>query len=446
MRWAGVLFSVGLLGADQDLRLVTVDPAHFHAAQLHTAPMAGFSPEAWVYAPVGKDLAAHLNFISSLKERSSHPDHWRYHVYAGSDFFERMLKERPGEVVVLSGRNWKNVDYIRRSVEAGLHVLADKPWIIEASNFPKLEDALEAAGRKKVVAYDCMSQRFEIAYLLQRELVSDRAIFGEPIPGTPETPTVEIASAHFLLKRFNGVVNLRPPAYFDIRQQGEALADVGTHVVDLAHWTLFPEQALDHRKDIRLLRARRWPTVLTLEQFTRVTGDRAFPAYLKEDVREEKLQYFTNNSVTYTVRGHHVKLDVSWDFESPAGANDSMRAVYRGTMSEVMAQQSKEENYVPEVYVTAKDTRILDALDRKLAKLAAQYPGLARTPADGQGRVRIVIPQRLRRPDIEYFLLIAERFAGYVRKPGSIPAWEKPNMLAKYWITTQGVKLARESQ
>ena len=446
MRWGIVLLAASTFAADRELRLITVDPAHFHAAQLHTKPMQGFSRDAWVYAPVGRDLAGHLNFIANLNARSPKPDHWRYHIYSGDDFFERMLKERSGDVVALSGRNWKNIDYISRSVDAGLHVLADKPWIIDADQFPLLEQALNKAEQKRLIAYDCMSQRYEIAYILQREFVNDREILGEPIHGSPELPAVEMTSTHFLLKRFNGVPNLRPPAYFDIRQQGEAFADVGTHVVDLAHWTLFPEQALDYRKDIRIVSARRWPTILTLEQFTRVTGERAFPEYLANAIRDGKLEYFTNNSVLYTVRGRHVKLGVTWDFESLGGANDSMISIYRGAKSEVMARQSAEEKYLPEVYITPKATErasVMAAVDHRLKQLSARYPGLTRI-VDGN-RIRIVIPQNLRIPDIEYFLLLAEQFARYVHNPETMPKWEKPNMLAKYWVTTQGVKAAKES-
>ncbi|HYP15324.1 MAG TPA: putative oxidoreductase C-terminal domain-containing protein, partial [Bryobacteraceae bacterium] len=245
-----------------------------------------------------------------------------------------------------------------------------------------------------------------------------------------------------------GVPNLRPAAYFDVRQQGEAFADVGTHVVDLAHWTLFPDQALDYKKDFRILNARRWPTVLTLDDFTKVTGERAYPDYLAADVREGKLYYFANNSVLYHARGRAIRLSVTWDFESPSGASDTMVALYRGAKSEVMARQSAEERYLPEVYVTpraAYRATVLAAVDRRLAKLASAYPGLSRSE-DKDGRIRIVIPQSLRIPDIDYFLLLAERFAGYIRNPETLPRWERPNMLAKYWVTTQSVKAAKESQ
>jgi hypothetical protein len=112
-----------------------------------------------------------------------------------------------------------------------------------------------------------------------------------------------------------------------------------------------------------------------------------------------------------------------------------------------MARQSAEEKYLPEVYVTPMPEHraaVISALDRRLAALAPTYPGLSRTEGK-DGRIRIVIPQSLRIPDIEYFLMLAERFAGYIRKPDTLPAWERPNMLAKYWVTTQGVKAAKEA-
>ena len=89
-----------------------------------------------------------------------------------------MLKDRPGEIVVLSGRNRRKIERICASVEAGYHVLADKPWILNSSQLPELETALDEAERKGLVAYDAMTERFEISGILQRELVNDPAVFG----------------------------------------------------------------------------------------------------------------------------------------------------------------------------------------------------------------------------------------------------------------------------
>ncbi len=92
-------------------------------------------------------------------------------VHTSSDYFERMLREHPGNVVVLSGRNRGKIDRIAASVSAGLNVLGDKPWILKSEDLPKLEQTLAEADKRGVVAYDIMTERFEITSILQRALV-----------------------------------------------------------------------------------------------------------------------------------------------------------------------------------------------------------------------------------------------------------------------------------
>jgi hypothetical protein len=42
--------------------------------------------------------------------------------------------------------------------------------------------------------------------------------------------------------------------------------------------------------------------------------------------------------------------------------------------------------------------------------------------------------------------MVARRFLDYVRNPEALPAWEKANMLAKYYVTTMGVELGRRDR
>ena len=57
----------------------------------------------------------------------------------------RLLAERRGNVVVLSGNNRGKMDRIEAIVRARLNVLADKPWVIEPDALPKLQLALDTA-------------------------------------------------------------------------------------------------------------------------------------------------------------------------------------------------------------------------------------------------------------------------------------------------------------
>ena len=116
-----------------------------------------------------------------------------------------MLRDRPGNVVVLSGRNRGKIDYILASLQAGLNVLADKPWVIVADDLPKLAAALDLADEKDLIAYDIMTERYEITSILQKELLQDANIFGDMVPGTDQEPGVFMESVHYLMKQVAGV-------------------------------------------------------------------------------------------------------------------------------------------------------------------------------------------------------------------------------------------------
>lgn len=431
--------------AAEPLRLITLDPGHFHAALFQKEMLPGVAEQAHVYAPLGPDLLAHLKRIAQFNSRAENPTRWRLEVHAGPDFLARMLQERPGNVVVLSGNNRRKMDYLLGAVGAGLHVLADKPWVIEPGDLPRLEAALDQAEQNGVAACDAMTQRFEITCLLPRELVNAPDIFGACLPGTADDPSVFMESTHYLLKEVAGVPNLRPAWFFDVRQQGEGLTDAGPHLVDLVQWTLFPGQAVDWRRDVQVLRGTRWPVELTADQFTRVTGERAYPDFMRDAVRNGRLRYYCNNRVEYTLRGIHVRLELKWEFEPAAGAKDGGLAVFRGTKSRIEVRQGREEAFLPEVFVVPNpdvdQTAVLRALRTKLAALHAAYPGLE--VQEQRGRWRVAIPDQLRVGHEAHFALLTRQFLEYVRDPKSIPTWEKPNLLAKYFVTTKGVALAR---
>jgi predicted dehydrogenase len=431
--------------APPDVCLMTLDPGHFHAALMHKNMWPGVSPHVYVYAPLGPDLLGHLQRMARFNSRPENPTAWQLHIYAGPDALGRMLAEHPGNVVVLSGQNREKIDRLLASVEAGLHVLADKPWIIEAAQMPLLEGALGAAARRGVVAYDAMTQRLEVSCLLQKELVRTPDVFGTPLAGSEAEPAVYMESLHHLLKEVAGAPALRPAWFFDIAEQGEGLTDVGTHLVDLVQWTLFPDQPIDCRADIRVLGGARWPTALSRAEFRRVTGEADFPDSLKAAVKDGRLDYYCNNTVRYALRGIHVRIDVLWNFETPPGGADTERAVFRGSRSRIDVRQGKEEKFVPELYVVPNRPEdraaVAGALRRKVEALQAAYPGVA--VEDEGERLHVVIPAALRVGHEAHFALLAARFLGYVRNPETLPAWERPNMLAKYYVTTRGVELAR---
>jgi predicted dehydrogenase len=431
-------------------RLMTLDPGHFHAALVQKEMYPGVDPRVHVYAPLGPDLVGHLNRIIGFNTRRGNPTAWETEIHAvapGADPLERMLAERPGNVVVLSGRNNVKIDRIKAAVEAGLHVLSDKPWIIEPENFGKLQSALDTAAAKGLIAFDMMTERFEITSILCRDLVNDPEVFGRVVPGSLQEPAVSMTSTHYLMKLVAGVPNRRPAWYFDTRIQGEGLADVGTHLVDIVPWTVFPGQAMDWTKDVALLAATRRPTKVSKADFARVTGEADFPASVAGSVTDGVLDYYCNTYLDYSIRGVHVHMDVLWDFEQPVNEGDTYMAAFRGDRSRVEIRQTREQGWKPELYViphpgTGYDA-VIAALSRRLDAVQGLFPGVGLDVQPGQAR--LTIPDQYRVGHEAHFASVTKAFLGYLREPATLPAWERPNMLAKYRVTTGGVELSRKA-
>ena len=428
------------------IRIVTLDPGHFHAALPHRESYAGVDDRVHVYAPLGNDLNAHLKRMAGFNQRADKPTNWRLEIHTGPDYLERFRKEKAGNVVVISGRNKGKIEYVQAGVGAGYHALVDKPWILRSEDLPKLEATLDLAQKKGRIAFDMMTERFEVTTLLQKELVNDPEVFGKAELGSPEKPAVYMESVHHLMKVVAGAPNIRPAWFFDKDQQGEGANDIGTHLVDLVPWTLWPEQGVDI-KDIQILSAQRWPTIIPRAQFQRVTAEKDFPEFLKKDVKGDSLEYFCNSLITYSVRGVHTKLNIIWDWEAPAGSGDTHFAYYRGSKARIEVRQGKAEKFRPETYVVPNDPKdkpaILAAVKKRLAAVQSKYAGV---DVDEVGNdLRLRIPDKLRTTHEEHFAEVARAFFGYVANPKSFPKWERAHMLAKYFVTTKSTDLSRQA-
>ena len=430
-------------GKAMEVKIMTLDPGHFHAGLVQKEMYPGVSPRVDVYAPLGFDLYEHLKRIAGFNNRKDNPTKWEMEIHAGGDPLARMLSERPGNVVTMAGRNQGKIDRIKASVEGGLNVLVDKPWIINATDFPKLEATFKAADAKKLIAYDIMTERSEITTILQKELIHTPEVFGQMQKGSENDPAIYIESIHHILKVVAGAPNIRPAWFFDVKQQGEGVADVGTHLVDLVQWMLFPEQVIDYRKEVNVLSGKRWPTVMSLAEFSRVTNEKAFPDALSASVKDGKLEYYCNGAMTYALRGVHTKLDVIWNYEAPAGGGDTHVAIFKGTKSALEIRQGKEENWKPEVYVVPNNAsskaEILAALKKKVASLQSKFAGVG--VEERGNKLWVTIPDKFRDGHEAHFAEVMRRFLGYLRDPKTLPAWENPNMLAKYYTTTKGLEM-----
>lgn len=441
--------------ATKPVHLVTLDPGHFHAALVQKTMYDDVDSNVYVYAPAGSDLQMHLDRIIAYNSRNENPTHWKEKVYTGTDFFEKMLSEKRarlnGEagqenVVVLAGNNQKKTEYILTSLQNGFNVLGDKPMAIDSTGFELLKQAFDVAAKDSLILYDIMTERFEITTILLRELSMIPEIFGELQKGTEAEPAVVKSSTHYLYKYVSGNVLTRPAWFFDVSQEGEGIADVMAHLVDLAQWECFPGQAIDYTKDVQVNAAKHWTTDLRLSQFKEVTKENSFPDYLKKNVvKDSILKTYFNGEINYRLKGVHIKTTVTWDYKSAGNSGDLYEAFMKGTKADLVIKQGAEENYKPALYIesTINGSDYEKALNKKFKAVQSKFPGVELKKMSKGWEV--VIPDKYKEGHEEHFARVTKNFLDYLKNK-NMPAWEVLGMLAKYYITTKGLELALKNE
>lgn len=156
------------------------------------------------------------------------------------------------------------------------------------------------------------------------------------------------------------------------------MVDVATHLVDLVNWQCFPDEIIDYESDIAITSASHWPTVLTLDDFSRSTRLNAFPDFLQRYLNDSKLEVFGNGKINYQVKGQHVSVAVLWNYEAPPGGGDSYNGHIKGTRASVEIVQDGSVDYVKQLFIVRKpsvDARVFeDKLNEAVAELQKSYP------------------------------------------------------------------------
>ncbi|MBO0323204.1 Gfo/Idh/MocA family oxidoreductase [Muricauda sp. CAU 1633] len=426
--------------SDNDrIRLVTVDPGHFHAALVQKNMYPLVDSTVHVYAPDANDVDLHLKRIEGFNTRADNPTKWKSEVYRGSDFWDKMLSDKSGNVVVLAGNNQKKTEYINQAINAGMHVLADKPMAIDRDGYKLLLKTFERSKENGVLLYDIMTERYEITSILQRELTQIPEIFGEMEKGSPEHPAITKESVHHFYKYVSGNVLVRPPWFFDVEQEGNGLVDVTTHLVDLVQWQCFPEQLLD-TLDIEVGKSSLWATKLSSHQFKDVTNS-PFPDYLAKAIENDTLSVNCNGEINFKIKDLHARVSVIWDYKAPEGGGDTHFSTIRGTKANLIIRQGKEQDFKPVLYIepvvqNIDGESVIEAFDA----LVKKYPGIALK--ENPNGWEVMVPNEYRVGHEAHFSQVTEKFIEFW-KQNSMPAWELNNMISKYYITTMASELAK---
>jgi hypothetical protein len=191
-----------------------------------------------------------------------------------------------------------------------------------------------------------------------------------------------------------------------------------------------------------MISARRWPTTLTTEDFKKVTGYDTYPAYLQKDVKDDKLNVFSNGEMVYRIKDVFAKVSVEWHFMPPAGGGDTHYSLMHGTNCDLIIKQGAEEKYVPTLYVENINGPLSD-FTKKLTDAVATLPYDSLTvETASKGTLKINIPPKYRVSHEEHFGQVTAKYLGFL-KEGKMPEWEVPGMITKYFTTTSALKMAK---
>ncbi len=433
-------------GKPGGIKLITLNPGHFHAYLVQKSMYEQIDPTVHVYAPEGSEVENHLMMIESYNTREENPTNWNTVVFSGDDYIERMLAEKKGNVVMLAGNNRLKTEYIKKAADHGLNVLSDKPMAIDEEGFNLLKEAFNTAAENNVLIYDIMTSRHNITKIIKAEIMNMPEVFGEIEKGSPENPSITLENIHYFFKYVSGRILRRPPWYFDVRQQGDGIVDVSTHLVDFAQWSSFPEEIIDYSKDIKMISASRWPTAITRSQFESITGEPRFPAYLNEYIENDTvLQVYANGYMLYRLKDIHVKISVNWHYRAPEGVEDAHLSFARGSNANVIIRQGAEQNYKPVLYIEqVKPGDFFEAaLIREFRNIQQKYPGVELKKLEDSWKV--VIPDVYLTGHEAEFTDVTKKYLQYL-VDGEMPAWEVPNMIAKYYTTSQALEKARDAK
>ncbi len=408
--------------------LLFLEPGHFHAALTLRAANPRIDPTIHLYARPGPERDAFLALVRSFNARTDEPTGWDVRVHEAADPERALVEERRGDIVVLAGRNRPKLGAVARLHAAGLHVLADKPWLTDGAALPDLERA--TAGRP--LAMDIMTFRHEVVAGLAQKIATDPELVGALDMQAGE-PAIDIQSVHHLLKVVNGAPLRRPAWYYDTRIQGDGLVDIQSHMADQAQWILGDGPGFSFERDYELEDARRWTTPVPRELFRASTGLDDFPEALAPQLDAGVLPLACNGEIRYRLRGAPVRQRAEWGQREPEGGGDAHRTTVRGERATVVARRGPETGFRGELHVAPREPGpgFEARLSEKLAAWEGEFPGLSQRPSS-LGR-EIVIPAALHTPHEAHFAMVLDDFLDLL-DAGEWPALPAARIRARYTL------------
>lgn len=166
--------------------------------------------------------AAMVSFCDIIKERAEDAAA-KYGVEGATvytDYKEMFAKEKLDVVHVLTPNRWHSEISVA-ALEAGFHVMCEKPMAINVAEAQKMVDAAKRTGKKLTIGYQ---SRYRADATMLKQLCNDGAL-GD----------IYFGKAHAVRRRAVPTWGVFLDEY---AQGGGPLIDIGTHALDLTLWTM----------------------------------------------------------------------------------------------------------------------------------------------------------------------------------------------------------------
>ncbi len=85
-----------------------------------------------------------------------------------------------------------------------------------------------------------------------------------------------------------------------------------------------------------------------------------FPDFLQKDIKDGKLNVFSNGEMIYQLKGIWAKVSVTWNYMAPPGGGDTHYSVMHGSKCDLVIKQGADEKFVPTLYIENVKGRSLD--------------------------------------------------------------------------------------
>ena len=168
----------------------------------------------------------------------------------------------------------------------------------------------------------------------------------------------------------------------------------------------------------------------------------AFPPISPRTLLSDSLlQVYCNGEIDYQLKGVHAKTSVIWNYKAPDGTGDTHYSIMRGTKANLVIRQGKEENFKPVLYIEPikNDATFQIIVEQQFSKISTKFPGVELYKTAKGWSVKL--PEKLAEGHESHFARVTDNFLEYLKNK-NMPAWEVPNMLAKYYTTTKALEIA----